>query len=142
MTIYMIWIYIALIMFILEAFTFNYGTIFFGITAIIMSMISYIFNININIQITIFLLLSIIMFILLRNILIKKFNMNETNNDQTTILLNEFTNKIAIVTEAITQTTGKVEFKGAIWNAISTKIIKKNMKVLIIKRDNLTLYVK
>ena len=121
----------------LELFMINFITIFFSISAFIMAILCPFTKINWNIQIIIFVALSLSLIFLLRNIFSKTFYGNTSTSNQ-----NEFAGKIAIVTEKISpQEPGRIEFRGSPWQAISSEILKVGTKVIIIKNDNITLYV-
>ncbi|HON53563.1 MAG TPA: NfeD family protein, partial [Bacteroidales bacterium] len=66
------------------------------------------------------------------------FEKRAENKDE---LEEEFVGKQAEAVTDFVAGSGKVSFKGTTWNAVSTQTIKQGEKVIIEKRDSLTLIV-
>ncbi len=135
-----IWFLIGLGLLLLELVLPGFVVMFFGIGAWIVALLLAFFDIGTEFQILIFLVTSIIGLIALRKVLKKKFfdKKDEKIEDQ----LEEFIGKTAEVLDDFTKGTGKVEFKGTHWKAVSESDLKKGDRVTIIEKDSLTLIVK
>lgn len=136
-----LWFILGIILLILEIAIPGLFILFFGIGAILTSIITWIFNIPISIQLTIFLISSIFGLIIFRKYLKKiLFTYNSQNKEVT--LEQEFIGKHAIAdTDFEANHTGKIIFKGAPWSARSSYFVKKGEEVIIIAKDNITLIV-
>lgn len=96
---------------------------------------------SITIQIVLFLSASILSLFLLRKRFSKGIFKENKNSPET--LSDEFIGKTAIALENIEKhQTGKIEFKGAQWNAVAQEAIKKGQAVEIVGKDSITLLVR
>lgn len=123
------WLGLALILFIIEAATVGMVCMWFGIGAIISMLCSY-FITNIYIQWTIFIVVSVIMLVLLRP-LAKKAMSNNAESTNVSALIG----KTAFLTDDINEESyGRVKFGDISWIAVSSRgeTIKKGEKVKVI----------
>lgn len=123
------WLGLALILFIIEAATVGMVCMWFGIGAIISMLCSY-FITNIYIQWTIFIVVSVIMLVLLRP-LAKKAMSNNAESTNVSALIG----KTAFLTDDINEESyGRVKFGDISWIAVSSQgeTIKKGEKVKVI----------
>lgn len=123
------WLGLALILFIIEAATVGMVCMWFGIGAIISMLCSY-FITNIYIQWTIFIVVSVIMLVLLRP-LAKKVMSNNAESTNVSALIG----KTAFLTEEINEESyGRVKFGDISWIAVSSQgeTIKKGEKVKVV----------
>ena len=123
------WLGLALILFIIEAATVGMVCMWFGIGAIISMLCSY-FITNIYIQWTIFIVVSVIMLVLLRP-LAKKAMSNNAESTNVSALIG----KTAFLTEEINEESyGRVKFGDISWIAVSSQgeTIKKGEKVKVV----------
>jgi len=116
---------------------------FAGVGAWIVAIVLLIFpDISIATQLIIFIISSVLLLILLRRSLQKVFGLNTITN-QSQQIDDEFIGHTAIVTKKIgPKNTGKVEFKGAEWQASSDTEIEKGSEVKIIDRESIKFIVK
>lgn len=134
-----IWFLIGLGLLLLELALPGLVVLFFGIGAWITSLCHAIFDINLNLQILIFLVSSLILLVLLRRFLKKKFF--DRKKDEMADQLEEFIGKKAKVISDFKNGSGQVEFKGTRWTAECDADLKAGDSVTITKKDSLTLFV-
>lgn len=124
-----IWIILAIIFGILEAFTLGITSIWFVFGAIASSIFSYL-GFSIGIQIISFIVVSVVLLIFTRPILIDKMKLGREKTNVDSIV-----GKIALVEEDINNVLGKgrVIIGGQSWSARSEngQIILKNEEVVV-----------
>lgn len=135
-----IWLILGLLLIGAEFIIPGFVIIFFGIAALIMGGISFIFpGIALPWQILIWLGTSILTLGVFRRFFKKTFKgkvIEDKGED-------EYVGKIATVTEPITKNReGRIHFQGTTWKAISyDDDLKAGDRVEILKKDNVTLIV-
>lgn len=125
-----VWFILGIILLLSEFLIPGFTIFFFGIGAILTSIIILICPVSLPIwiQITIFIVSSIISLITLR----KKFNL--TFKGELFQEKDDYTNEICKVVEQVTaEKQGRVLFRGTTWNAYSTEgKLNKNTKAVIL----------
>ncbi|RZJ81068.1 MAG: NfeD family protein [Flavobacterium sp.] len=140
MNITVLWFIVGFIFFLLEFIVPGFILFFFGIAAWIVAILTLFTDIGLNTQLIIFLITAIVSVILLRKVLKDKLGMYR---EGPRMLEDEYIGKIALAETAITpQDNGKVEFKGASWDAKSDDYIVPGQKVQIIETRSILLIVK
>ncbi len=140
MNITVLWFIVGFIFFLLEFIVPGFILFFFGIAAWIVAILTLFTDIGLNTQLIIFLITAIVSVILLRKVLKDKLGMYR---EGPRVLEDEYIGKIASAETAITpQDNGKVEFKGASWDAKSDDYIVPGQKVQIIETRSILLIVK
>lgn len=135
-----IWMIIGVLLLLLEFIIPGLIILFFGVGALITACALLLFDLSLTSQLFVFLVSSGISLLLFRKSLHRKFfSKPDSANHE---LEDEFIGKQAIALVDFTQQTGKVEFKGAAWKAISEEPIVSGQLVEIIKKDSITLNVK
>lgn len=138
-----IWFVIGFILILMEFATPGLVTLFFGIGAWIVAILILFFDFSVDMQLIIFIAISVISLIFLRKHFKKLFQKKLDKNQFGPDGLEEFIGHQAVVIKEITpKTSGKVEFRGTSWKAVSSEHLKKNTPVKIVKKDNITLVVK
>ncbi len=137
------WLILGITLILLEIIIPGFVIIFFGFSAIIISLLVYTGLVtNILYQFFYWSIISILLVFLLRKIVVKFVPSLEKNEYSKDTLVG----MIASVIEEINPQsgTGKVKIAGTYWKAISMdgSIIEINRKVIVEKQDNLLLYVK
>jgi membrane protein implicated in regulation of membrane protease activity len=134
------WFVLGLGLFLLELVIPGFFIFFFGLGAWVTAIVCLIGDPGINLQIIIFAVVSVLSLLALRRIIQKKLFYSKT--DRSGEVEDEFTGKEAIaVSDFGGQKTGKIEFKGTIWNSESTSEIKQGQRVIIILKDSFKLIV-
>jgi membrane protein implicated in regulation of membrane protease activity len=134
------WFIVGLGLFLAELLIPGFFIFFFGLGAWVTAIVCLIGEPGTNIQIMIFALSSVASLIGLRRIIKKKFFYNKSS-DQVDVD-DEFTGKEALaISDFGGLQTGKVEFKGTIWQAESKTEIAKGQRVLITSKENFKLIV-
>jgi len=136
-----LWILAGIIMLALEFAVPGLIIFFFGAGAILTGIICMFIDIPIGIQFLIFGVSSVISLMMLR----KKFSVvfqGKLGNRENDEDFDEILGETCIVTEKISSSGGKVEFRGTQWKAVADKEIKQGSTVEIIKKENITLTVK
>ena len=134
------WFIVGLGLFLLELIIPGFFIFFFGLGAWITALVCLIGNPGTNIQIVIFAITSVLLLIVLRRIIQKKFL--NSKGSQSEDVEDEFTGKEALATTDFGGIkTGKVEFKGTTWTAESISEIKEGQRVIIIEKENFKLIV-
>ena len=135
-----LWFGIGLLFFLLEFILPGFILFFFGIGAWIVAILSLFTDISINIQLAIFLASSLLSVLLFRKWLRDRLGV-DTRTPQ--ILEDEYIGKIARAeTHIAPGIRGKVEFKGASWDASSTDNIAPGENVIITETRSILLIVK
>jgi len=134
------WFIVGLGLFLLELIIPGFFIFFFGLGAWITALVCLISSPGTNIQIVIFAITSVLLLIVLRRIIQKKFL--NSKGSQSEDVEDEFTGKEALATTDFGGIkTGKVEFKGTTWTAESISEIKEGQRVIIIEKENFKLIV-
>lgn len=135
-----LWFIVGFAFFLLEFVLPGFILFFFGIAAWLVAGITLFVDVNVNVQLAIFLISAVVSVLLFRKLLRDKFGMYKTSPS---ILEDEYIGKIALAETAITPSeNGKVEFKGASWDAKSDDYILAGQKVEIIETRSILLIVK
>jgi len=135
-----IWFLIGLFLLLLEIVIPGLIVLFFGIGAWITAIVCALFHPNLNIQFLVFLLSSVLILVLLRRSLKKKFFLEGDRNVST--LEDEFIGKTAVaLTNIRPGEPGKIEFKGSQWPAESEDEITTGQRITITGKDSIMLKV-
>lgn len=135
-----IWFIVGFALFLLEFLIPGFILFFFGVAAWLVALITLFTDINLNTQLIIFLITAIISVVLFRKLLKNKLGIFKKNLK---VLEDEYIGKIALAETAISPAeNGKVEFKGASWDAKSDENIIAGQKVEIIETRSILLIVK
>ena len=135
-----IWFVIGLLFFVLEFVLPGFILFFFGIGAWIVGVTTLFTDISLSAQLVIFLVSSIVTVVFFRNWVKKKLGMNRATAD---VLEDEFVGKTALCISAIAPgANGKIEFKGASWDASSTDNINAGETVIITGNKSILLIVR
>lgn len=140
MNVVTIWLLSGVIGVGLELILPGFIIIFFGCGAILTGIADWIFpSLPIEVQLVIFLVSSIILLLLFRKMLQKKFFNKATESDDE--LADEYIGKLAIALTDFQNGRGEVEFKGSKWDALANEEIQKGDTVIITKRESIKLEV-
>lgn len=135
-----IWIIMGLLFVALEFVIPGFVIIFFAFGAWLTAITTFFIDISFPLQMIIFCLSSIASLLLFRKYLRNK--MFNPQNSGASTLADEFVGHRCEVIEAIEEKKiGKVSFKGASWSARSEQALPLGEEVIIIKKENLTLFV-
>ena len=138
-----VWFILGLILIVLEFIIPGLITVFFGIGAWIVALITLILPIPIVLQLVIFIVCSILSLILLRNWFKSFFTDRMGHGISGDLDTDEFLYQKAVVTQEITpEKKGKVEFHGTQWTAEAYEKIPKGKTVEIIDKKSITLIVR
>lgn len=134
------WFILGFAFFLLEFVIPGFILFFFGIAAWLVAILTLFMPIGLNAQLIIFLISAIITVVLFRKLLKDRLGMYR---EEPTVLEDEYIGKVALAETAITPSeNGKVEFKGASWDAKSDDYIVAGQKVEIIETRSILLIVK
>jgi len=135
---YLIWFIVAILLFVSELIAPGVVLLFFGIGALVVSIITAFTDIPLTYQLIIFILSSFISLFTLRS----KFKNTFFGNIKIYKNSDDYLGKVVEVKKTIEPNSkGKIELNGTNWNAISEEKIEIGEKVIIIERKNLTLKV-
>jgi inner membrane protein len=138
-----IWCFVGIILLIAEFMLPGFVIFFFGIGAFIVSILCLIFNIPLNLQLLIFLIASIVCLFVLRKWFRSIFHGMINNKSEMPKNIDAYIGETAVVTQKITpDSSGKIEFHGTQWKAVSGEYLEKEDIVVITKQNNLTFEVK
>lgn len=136
----LVWVCIGFVLFALEFAVPGFILFFFGIGAWVVAIICFFTDISINTQIIIFIASSLITVLLFRKWLRQKLGNSGVNFQQ---LEDEYIGKVAKAETSISPgNNGKVEFRGASWDANSDDIILAGENVIITETKSIKLTVK
>ena len=138
-----IWCFIGIVMLMSEFICPGFVILFFGIGALAVALICVFAAISINAQILIFLAVSLIALFSLRKWVQNAFRGFTTCKNRMQKNIDSYVGETAKVVEEIkANSTGRIEFHGTTWNAISSTDIPKGTTVIIEEQNNLTFKVK
>lgn len=131
------WFYLGIVLIILEVMTPGLVSIFFGLSALVVALITYFVpGTPEYAQWILFSIFSVLFILLLRKTLKKTFSGTAEVSDGTT---DPYSGKRAMVVVRITPSQpGRVEFNGSNWTAESEQEIEINTPVIIKNKKNLT----
>lgn len=135
-----IWFIIGFVLFLLEFVVPGLILFFFAAGAWIVALLCLFFDIPVNAQLIVFVIASVASIFLLRDWTKKLLYGKPKSN---AILEDEFLGKMAIAeTDIVPGRTGKVDFKGTSWQAVSNDPINAGESVIITGNDSIVLTVK
>jgi len=135
------WFFIGLVLFLMELVIPGFFIFFFGLGAWVTALVCLIGEPGTNVQIIIFAITSVLSLVALRRIIQKKFFYSKGKLSEE--VEDEFSGKEALATTDIgPDKAGKVEFKGTTWKGESKSEIAEGQTVIIIEKENFTLFVK
>lgn len=130
-----VWLVLAIVLGLIEAFTVNLVSIWFVISSILAMVVSM-FTDNLYIQIGVFVFIGILLMPLSKKI----YNKIKKNNVSTNI--DRIIGMTGVVTENINKDTiGEVKVDGKRWSAYSNDNINKGEVVKVVKINSVKLYV-
>ena len=130
-----VWLVLAIVLGLIEAFTVNLVSIWFVISSILAMVVSM-FTDNLYIQIGVFVFIGILLMPLSKKI----YNKIKKNNVSTN--LDRIIGMTGVVTEDINKDTiGEVKVDGKRWSAYSSDNINKGEVVKVVKINSVKLYV-
>ena len=134
------WLILFIILLIIEICTLGLTTVWFAIGALV-SWILALLQVSLPVQVIVFLVVSILLFILTRPIAIKYFNRNREKTNADGLI-----GQVAIVTETIDaiQSTGVVVINGMEWSAKASdgQVIEEGVQVMVESIQGVKLIVK
>ncbi|QVK17980.1 NfeD family protein [Mycoplasmatota bacterium] len=136
----LIWFLIAILLIVIESMTFNLITIWFALGAIATMFISIIFREAYAIQFAVFLGVSLLMVVTIRNYAVKKFKATTIKTN-----VNSLIGKKVMVSKTIEEFKyGEVKVDGNYWTAKTenNEIIEENSVVEIIEVSGVKLIVR
>lgn len=134
------WMIIGFVLMFLEVLTPGFVIFFFGLSALTVSLLIWIFpSIGISFQLILFAILSILYLVCLRRFVKSIFLGDEEKSD---VPRDEMLNQKATVIEKIQPPSeGRVDFSGTSWKAVSSVPIEAGKIVRVVAQKNLTLTV-
>ncbi len=136
----LIWFIIGLVLLLLELVMPGFVIFFFGVGAWITALLCLFADPGINVQVIVFAVTSVLALLIFRKMIQNKFIYSK--DDRSDAVEDEFTGKEAVAMGDFgSDRRGKVEFKGAPWDAESESDIKAGQTVIIIEKENFKLIV-
>lgn len=137
-----VWFIVGIILMLMEMAVPGLVIIFFGIGAIVVSLICMVASPSLTVQLIIFIVVSSLSLALLRSWFKTRFFSSTDGMTGDPTVLDEFTGKTAVAETAILPgMPGRVEFKGTHWKAESDQEIAAGEVVVVLEKDNITLKV-
>ena len=138
---YIVWLFAAVLLFILEALTLGVFMLFFGFGALITSVVVFFFDFNSDYQIILFLVISVISLIGLRGVM-KSILYAKSKGREVSENIEDVLGRHAEVVSSISQNNyGEVNLSGTKWYASAKEDITVGTHVKVVGRDNLILQV-
>ena len=138
-----IWAFIGVFLLILELFIPGLFIFFFGVGALTVAVICAFAGIGINVQLILFIVISVILLVVLRNWLKGVFLGFTRSKQDSSQNLSDFIGEKVVVQQTIAPfQPGIVELHGVNWKARADVSISAGQVVEIVGNDNLTLVVK
>jgi inner membrane protein len=128
-----LWFLAGLVMLLLELAVPGLIIIFFGVGAWVAAFACLFFDIGINVQLFIFLFSSVLSLLLLRRWALKRFSdKHSAEKTGSGNIEEDYIGKKALAMQNLLPGhTGKVDFRGTIWDAISSLPVAEGQEVLI-----------
>jgi membrane protein implicated in regulation of membrane protease activity len=138
-----LWLMGGVLLMILEFALPGFVVFFFGVGAIIVGAIAWMWDISLNAQLIIFIISSLVLLVTLRKWVKGIFVGYTTSQKGIGELSQEFMGQRATVIEAILPgQPGKVEFRGSGWDAESDECIEIGTRVQIVGQESIRLKVR
>lgn len=138
-----VWFLIGLMLIVLEFMAPGLVCLFFSLSAFIVMGILFIMPLSINAQLSLFLVISLLSLIVARKKCIILFGGHTTEKNPEGELDDEFKgNKVPVENEILQNRTGKVMFRGSLWEAESQDPVAKGEMVEIVGKRGIILKVK
>jgi inner membrane protein len=139
-----LWCLIGIVMMVIEFMVPGFVIFFFGLGAFVVALLCFIIpTLTLNTQLVIFILTSLASLLLLRKWFKCIFSGFQNKKEAMPKNIDSYIGKTAIVVKDIVpNSTGKIEFHGTEWNAISDVPIKSGEHIVILKQSNLTFEVR
>jgi len=135
------WLLLGILLALSELIVPGLVIIFFGVGAVITSIITWLFDPGLTVQVAIFLTSSISSLLLFRSVIKRNYNADVEELDESAA--KEFIGKTATVTEASSSGESlSVEFRGTTWMAFSDEPLKVGDEVIITGKASIKLNVK
>ena len=131
-----VWLISFLLLLFIEVITINLVTIWFSL-GYLAALIKTILTDNVNVQVIVFIVVSAVSLIITKPLVskLRKRNITPTNLDRVI-------GKEGVVIKEISKNSyGEVKVGGSVWTATSTKNIKKDSQVKVLKIDGVKLVV-
>ncbi len=139
----LIWFIVGMVLLVAELLAPAHVIIFFGLGAWVVALICLLKPISLNTQLIIFILVSPIILLTLRNYFKSLFSGHISAVQNPNKDMDDFIGKRAIVKESIVpHKGGKVEFNGTLWSADAGEEIGVGENVIVLSKDNLLLKVR
>lgn len=137
MDMWILWLVIVIMLTFLEVITINLVSVWFIASALVSLFLSFFIE-EFYIQFGVFVILGLILMVITRPVLIKKFHKNDVKTNLDRVIGMEGT-----VTEEITKLKiGEVKVDGKTWSAISDKKIEAGTTIIVESIDGVKLVVR
>ena len=137
MDMWILWLIVVILLTFLEAITINLVSVWFIASGLVSLFLSFVVD-KFIIQFAVFVVLGLILMVLTRPILVKKFKRKDIKTNLDRVIGME-----GIVTEEITKlTVGEVKVDGKKWSAISDKKIEVGTTIIVESIDGVKLVVR
>ncbi len=137
MDMWILWLVIVILLTFLEVITINLVSVWFIASALVSLFLSFVID-EFYIQFAIFVILGLILMVITRPILVKKFGKKNVKTNLDRVIGME-----GVVTEEITKLkVGEVKVDGKKWSAISDKKIEVGTTVVVESIDGVKLVVR
>lgn len=133
------WLIFGIGLLILEVMTPALISLFFGLSALTVALIVWLFPVSQVVQWLLFAVFSVGYILLLRKAIKQVFKGDKEVSDRVS---DEFAGRRAVVVEPVAPNKpGRVELNGCTWMAEAEAALSKGQSVRVLKKDNLTLKV-
>lgn len=139
----LVWIWTAagVLMILAELFIPGFIIFFFGVSALLVALLSWMIPIPFSVQLLLFAIFGVLLLLICRKYFPKIFR-GVSKEDRSDIDGDDVAGSAAVVVEEIVPPlAGKIDFRGSLWEGESSRRIPKGSVVRILRRKNLTLVV-
>jgi membrane protein implicated in regulation of membrane protease activity len=138
-----LWLLAGVVMIILEFMLPGFVIVFFGVGAILVGVICWLWTISFNAQLVLFMAISVVLLLAIRKWVKNIFVGYTSSQEAIGELSKEFAGELAtVISEIAPDNPGKVEFHGTNWEAESDEPIARGERVKIIGQRSIRLMVK
>jgi membrane protein implicated in regulation of membrane protease activity len=138
-----LWLIAGIVMVILEFVLPGFVIVFFGVGAIVVGIICWLWAISFNMQLVLFMAISVVLLLAIRKWVKNIFVGYTSSQEEIGELSKEFAGEQAmVVAEIVPDKPGKVEFHGTNWEAEADEPIASGERVEIVGQRSIRLKVK
>ncbi len=136
------WLIIGVILLFLELVLPGFVLFFFGVGALVTSLVAYLFELNLSWQLALFIIASLASLFSLRNVIQSKFLQSspEDEEDEDVVLVNPGERGV-VVDKICPPAEGRIKYSGTFWRATADEKINEGEIISVVSQKGLVIQV-